>query len=237
LLVKTNAIVLKATKYQEKSLIVKCFTQSDGLKTYFVPTAFASKKSNQKMAYFQPLTILEIEANHKNKGTLEYFKEIKTAIPYTTIPTDIYKSTIVLFLSEMLYNCIQEEEKNEDLFIFLTTSLQWLDSHDRFANFHLLFILQLTKFFGFYPDNDASSFDYFDLLQGEFVIKPTENTISQENTSLFKKLLQLPLSNTDSVFSKEERYRLLELLFQYFNLHLNGFKKPISLEIIKQIFD
>jgi DNA repair protein RecO (recombination protein O) len=237
MLVKTNAIVLKVTKYQEKSLIVKCFTQTDGLKTYFVPTAFSSKKSNQKMAYFQPMTILEIEANHKNKGTLEYFKEIKIAIPYATIPTNIYKSTMVLFLSEMLCNCIQEEEKNEDLFIFLTTSLQWLDSHDKFANFHLLFILQLTKFFGFYPDNDNNRFDYFDLLQGEFVSSLSEHAISQENTQLFKKLLVLPLSNTESVFSKEERYRLLEIVFQYFDLHLNGFKKPISVGIIKQIFD
>jgi DNA repair protein RecO (recombination protein O) len=237
MLVKTNAIVLKTTKYQEKSLIVKCFTLTDGLKTYFVPTAFSSKKSNQKMAYFQPMTILEIEANHKNKGTLEYFKEIKTAIPYTTIPTNIYKSTMVLFLSEMLCNCIQEEEKNEDLFLFLTTSLEWLDSHDRFANFHLLFILQLTKFFGFYPDNENSHLDFFDLLQGKFVPSLSEHAISLQNTNLFKRLLSLPLSNTESIFSKEERYLILEIIFQYFTLHINGFKKPISVAIIKQIFD
>jgi DNA repair protein RecO (recombination protein O) len=110
--IKTQAIVLSAIKYQEKSLIVKCFTQSDGLKSYFIPSAFSSKKSYQKIAYFQPLNILEIEANHKNKGTLENFKEIKTAVPFQSIHTDIVKSTMVMFLSEMLHYSIQEEEKN-----------------------------------------------------------------------------------------------------------------------------
>jgi DNA repair protein RecO (recombination protein O) len=70
MLIKTRAIVISSLKYQEKSLIVKCFTLSDGLKSYFVRDAFSSKKSNQKIAYFQPLSILEIEDVHKNKGTL-----------------------------------------------------------------------------------------------------------------------------------------------------------------------
>ena len=78
--VKTKAIVISALKYHEKSLIVKCFTQSDGLKSYFVRNAFASGKTSQKIAYFQPLTILEIDASHKNKGTLEHFKEITRRI-------------------------------------------------------------------------------------------------------------------------------------------------------------
>ena len=114
MLVKTKAIVLSSLKYQEKSLIVKCFTLSDGLKSYFVSSAYSGKKSNQKIAYFQPLTILEIEANHKNKGTLEHFKDIKLATAFQTINIDVIKSTIVIFLSEILYHSIQEEEKNED---------------------------------------------------------------------------------------------------------------------------
>jgi DNA repair protein RecO (recombination protein O) len=91
--VKTKAIVLSSIKFQEKSLIVKCF-KSHGLKSYFVRDAFSGRKSNQKIAY-QPLSILEIEAVHKNKGTLEN-KEIKIST-FQTIHSDIYKSTIVMF--------------------------------------------------------------------------------------------------------------------------------------------
>ena len=118
MLVKTKAIVLSTLKFQEKSLIVKCFTESDGLKSYFVQNAYSNKKANQKIAYFQPLTMIEIEANHKNKGTLEHFKEIRLAHSYHSINTDIFKSTIVIFLSEILHHAIKEEEKNEQLFSF-----------------------------------------------------------------------------------------------------------------------
>ena len=82
MLVKTKAIVISSLKYQEKSLIVKCFTLSDGLKSYFVRDAFSARKSNQKIAYFQSLSILEIEAVHKNKGTLEQLKELKIETPF-----------------------------------------------------------------------------------------------------------------------------------------------------------
>jgi DNA repair protein RecO (recombination protein O) len=71
--VKTKAIVLSSIKFQEKSLIVKCFTKSHGLKSYFVRMPFQDENQSEK-AYFQ-LTILEIEAVHKNKGTLEILKK------------------------------------------------------------------------------------------------------------------------------------------------------------------
>jgi DNA repair protein RecO (recombination protein O) len=116
MLVKTKAIVLSSLRYQDKSLIVKCFTESDGLKSYYVRDAFTSKKSSQKTVYFRPLTILEIEASHKNKGTLEYFKEVKLAYPYFSISTDIVKTTIAIFISEMLHHSIKEEEKNQSLY-------------------------------------------------------------------------------------------------------------------------
>ena len=140
--VKTKAIVISSIKFQEKSLIVKCFTQSDGLKSYFVRNAFSGSKSSRslgtKIAYFQPLTILEIEAVHKNKGTLENFKEIKISTPFQSIHSDIYKSTIVMFVSEILHHSIHEEEKNESLFSFLETALLWLDHHDEIANFNFI---------------------------------------------------------------------------------------------------
>ena len=97
MLVKTEAIVLNAIKFQEKSLIVKCYTQSDGLKSYFVQNAFTGKNNKQKNAFFQPLNILEIEANHKNKNTLERFKDISLAHAYTDSQFDIKKTTIRFF--------------------------------------------------------------------------------------------------------------------------------------------
>ena len=191
MLIKTKAIVISVLKFQEKSLIVKCFTQSDGLKSYFVQSAYSGKKSSRnfgnKIAYFQPLTILEIEASHKNKGTLEHFKEIKLATAYQTINTDILKSTIVIFLSEILHHSIQEEEKNEDLFTFLETALIWLDTHEETSNFHLILLLETTKFLGFYPDISEIDFNFFEMTEGIFSPFQGISCLSEHETFLFKK--------------------------------------------------
>ena len=236
MLVKTKAIVLSALKYQEKSLIVKCFTQSEGVKSYFVPSAFSTKKSSQRIAYFQPLTLLEIEANHKNKGSLEHFKEVKIATPYISITANIYKSTIVIFLSEVLHHAIKEEEKNESLFTFLETALIWLDTHDEIANFHLILLLEVTKFLGFYPDDTDVDLHFFDIVEGNFTLHQGMNSIAQNESLLLKKLMELKFDSEQKLFTASERQLLLKNLLDYYAIHLDGFKKPKSLEVLKEVF-
>ncbi len=236
MLVKTKAIVISSLKFQEKSLIVKCFTLSSGLKSYFVRDAFSSRKASQKIAYFQPFSILEIEAVHKNKGTLENFKEIKSAVPFQTIHTDIVKSTMVMFLSEMLHYSIQEEEKNEQLFLFLETALTWLDHHDEISNFHLILLLEITKYLGFYPDISEIDLPFFEMNEGVFALFQKGNVLSEHETNLFKKLLELKFGNDQKVFHVLERQVLLKILIDYYSLHLEGFKRPKSLDILKEVF-
>jgi len=236
MLVKTKAIVLSSLKYQEKSLIVKCFTLSDGLKSYFVPSAYSGKKSNQKIAYFQPLTLLEIEANHKNKGTLEHFKDIKLATAFQTITSDVTKSTIVIFLSEMLHHSIQEEEKNEDLFTFLETALIWLDTHEETSNFHLILLLEITKFLGFYPDISDFEAKFFAMDEGGFFPFLGINCLSEHETNLLKKLIVLKFDSYQKIFNGMERQLVLNILLNYYSIHLDGFKKPKSLEVLKEVF-
>jgi DNA repair protein RecO (recombination protein O) len=234
--IKTKAIVLSALKFQEKSLIVKCFTLSDGLKSYFVRDAFSGKKNNQKIAYFQPLTLLEIEAVHKNKGTLENFKEIKISHPYSSIPTEISKSTIVMFLSEMLHHSIHEEEANPDFFSFLETALLWLDTNDYIGNFHLILLMESTKFLGFYPEDSNPNFDFFEMREGVFVPFETVTCLNKINSFLLKKLLELRFESTNVSFNSKERQELLKIIVDYYALHLDGFRKPKSLEVLMEVF-
>lgn len=236
MLVKTKAIVISSLKFQEKSLIVKCFTLSNGLKSYFVRDAFSSRKASQKIAYFQPFSILEIEAVHKNKGTLENFKEIKSAVPFQSIHTDIVKSTMVMFLSEMLHYSIQEEEKNEQLFLFLETALTWLDHHDEISNFHLILLLEITKYLGFYPDLSDIDLPFFEINEGIFTAFHNSNALSEHETSLFKKLIDLKFDNSQKIFHVIERQILLKILIDFYSSHLEGFKRPKSLNILKEIF-
>jgi DNA repair protein RecO (recombination protein O) len=236
MLVKTKAIVISSIKFQEKSLIVKCFTLSDGLKSYFVRDAFSSRKSNQKIAYFQPFSILEVEAIHKNKGTLENFKEIKLATPFQTIHSDVIKSTIVLFLSEMMHYSIHEEEKNEALFTYLETALLWLDAHDDMTNFHLIFLLEATKYLGFYPDISDIDLLFFEMTEGIFTPFNAISSLSEHETALFKKLLSLKFDTDQKTFHIIERQLLLKILIDYYSFHLEGFRRPKSLDVLKEVF-
>ena len=236
--VTTKAIVLSALKYGDSSLIVKCYTQEEGIKSYLIRGILKAKKGGLKVAYFQPLTQLNIVASHNNKGTLNSIKEVQISNPYKTIYRDIVKQSVVLFLSEVLSFAIKEEEKNKALFKYLETSLIWLDLNDKIANFHLLFLLNLTRFLGFYPDLSEKNTLGFNLLEGNFTDTISQkNVINGNNFYQFKKLLGINFDSIENMsFSKQERQTVLKIIIQYFELHLDGFKKPKSLQILETVF-
>jgi DNA repair protein RecO (recombination protein O) len=236
--VTTNAIVLSSLKYGDTSLIVKCYTQEEGVKTYLIRGVLKPKKSGLKAAYFQPLTQLRIVANHNSKNTLNSIKEVQVIHPYKTFHTDIVKQSVVLFLSEVLSNSIQEEEQNLALYEYLETAFIWLDVHDRVANFHLLFLLNLSGFLGFYPDTSDKNKKGFDLLEGVFSDNIHEkNVISKNDFYQFKKLLGIIFDTLENVtYSKEERQLVLQVIMQYFKLHLDSFRNPKSLQVLEIVF-
>lgn len=236
MLVKTKAIVISSLRYQDKGLIVRCFTESDGLKSYFIRNAYSQGKSAQKIAYFQPLTILEIEANHKNKGTLETIKDVRLAIPFESANTDILKCTILMFVGEMLHNSIREEEANTDLYAYLEAALLWLDTHDQTSNFHLILMMETTKFLGFYPDIDQLKAEFFDLSAGTFTNYQSVSCLSSEETNLLRRLIGVKFGGSQNIFSANERQQLLKILIDYYTLHIDGFRKPKSLKVLKEVF-
>ncbi|MEE9406904.1 MAG: DNA repair protein RecO [Polaribacter sp.] len=237
-IVTTKAIVLSSLKYSDTSLIVKCYTQEEGLKTYLIRGVLKAKKGGLKVAYFQPLTQLKIQASHNTKGNLNSIKEVQITYPYKSIYKDIVKQSVVLFLSEILSNSIQEEEENKPLFEYLENALIWLDSHDKIANFHLLFLLNLTRFLGFYPDVSENEGLGFDLLEGNFTnLTSQKNVIYGINFYQFKKLLGIDFDGIEQVsFNKSERQIVLQIIIRYFELHLGGFRKPKSLQILETVF-
>ena len=236
--VTTKGIVLSSLKYGDSSLIVKIYTASDGLKSYLIKGVLTSKKGKLKSAYFQPLSQLEIVAFHKNKGTLERIREAKVTYHYRSLHNDMAKNAVVLFLAEMTSNSIQEEEPNNGLFEFLETALQWLDAHDEIANFHLLYLLNLTRYLGFYPDTENSDSAYFDLNDGNFTDQPSNALfLKDENLVYFKRLLGINFDALHTVTMKNtNRQELLQSLVLYFEIHLQGFRKPRSLAVLNEVF-
>tara|TARA_B110000091_G_scaffold139978_1_gene149595 strand:+ start:387 stop:1109 length:723 start_codon:yes stop_codon:yes gene_type:complete len=237
-IINTKAIVLSSLKYGDTSLIVKCYTQEEGVKSYLIRGVLKPKKKGIKAAYFQPLTQLKIIANHNTKNTLNSIKEIQVIHPYKSIHTDIVKQSVVMFLSEVLSNAIQEEEQNLALYEYLETAFIWLDLHDKVANFHLLFLLNLTGFLGFYPDTLEINKKGFDLLEGNFSDSIHEkNVISNNDFYQFKKLLGIIFDTLEEVaYSKDERQLVLQVIIHYFKLHLDSFRDPKSLQVLETVF-
>jgi len=232
----SKAIVLSTIKYGDTSLIASCYTEKFGIKSFILKGILKSRRGKIKPAYFQPLTLLNITANFHHKNSLIHLKEVSINQFYSTIHTDVKKQSIALFLAETLYHSIKEEEQNDFLFQYLETSFLWLDNHEYVANFHLLFLLNLTKFLGFYPEVNPD-LPYFDLLEGTFSITKSNFSIKDNNLAQFKKLLGINFDTIHKVkFSSEQRQTVLNILIQYFELHLTGFKKPKSLNVLKTIF-
>ncbi|WP_299105978.1 DNA repair protein RecO [uncultured Winogradskyella sp.] len=238
MLSKNNSIVLSKLKYREYDLIVKCYTQQRGVVSYLLKGVLKSKKGLSKTVYYQALSQLQIEEFYKPNQTLHFIKEVKFNYIYKSLHTNIYKSSIVLFLAEILSNVLKEEEKNEGLYEFIAAALQYLDNEDQFSNFHLLFLLKLTRYLGFQPENLDNNYTYFNLESGVF--EATNNgiySISGSNLTLLKQLLGTNFEALKTIkINATQRQEFLNMLLYYFELHLGSFKKPKSLQVLNEVF-
>ena len=173
---------------------------------------------------FQPLTQLDIVAADRSKGSLKHLKEAKLLQSYQSLHTDMVKSSMTMFLSEVLSYAIQEEEANPPLFNYINAAIDWIELHEDLANFHLFFLLNLTQYLGFYPDDSDMLGDYFDLLDGTFIIAPSLNPLmSREETEVLKKLLASNIERHSSIIlPKSLRRNFLAKFLMYFELHLDG---------------
>ena len=238
MLITTNAIVLSKLRYKVNDLIVKCYTHERGVVSFLLRGILKSRKGNSKTAYFQLLSQLQIVFTHKNSRSLQNITETKLNCIYSSLHSNVLKSSIVMFLSEVLSNTLQEEEQNEALYSYLENTLLWLDSQSEYANFHLLFLLKLTKYLGFYPDTTHIDFPFFNLNEGRFEIKQsTKYTISGENLILLKQLLGTTFDALPNIkINAKQRQSFLSMILLYFELHLGSFKTPKSLQVFNQVF-
>lgn len=234
--VQTKAFVLSNIRYGDTSLIVRCYTESSGLKPYLIKGALSPKSKKFRTSFFLPLTFLEIEAVHKNKGTLESITEIKIAAPYHSIHSKIEKSTIAVFLSEILSMCLKEEEANSGLFHFLENAFGFFEHQNTSANFHLFLLVHLSRYLGFSPDLSGKG-DFFDLNEGTLTAVQSNLCMDEAASNLLKQLEQSDLGSLSGLkISAHLRQDFLNFILNYYEIHFDGFKKPRSLAVLKQIF-
>ena len=211
---KTRGIVLRYIKYRETSIITHIFTEEFGLQAYVV-NGIRNKKAKLKIALFQPPALLDLVVYHRPGADINRLSEVKNAYPYHSIPFDVKKSTICLFITEVLNKVVKEESQVESTFEFVFHSLLTLDNLvTNYENFHLQFLLKLTRYMGF----DA-------LASREFmVLHPELSTLA---TSSFGSTLLL---------SNAKRWELLQQVIQYFKSHVDTLGEIRSDKIIRDVF-
>lgn len=236
---KTRGIVLKTTDYAESSVIVQVFTEKFGLQSYII-NGVKKPKAKISRNMLQPLHLLDMVVYHKNTGGIQRISELKNAPLLQTIPYDIVKSSIVMFLNEVIYKTVKQQTADEHLFGFLFSSIEFLDHQtESLANFHLLFLLNLTRYLGFYPDRFlAGEADYFDLKNGTFNRYKPEGLqyISQPYTQLFSNLLQSGFNGAATLkISNEDRRYLISKLLDYYALHTENFGNIRAHEVLEEV--
>ncbi len=237
----TRGIVLQAIKYSDTSLIAKIFTEDAGMQSFMVKGAFG-RKSKFRPALFQPMTLVELLSNTKPNQELQFLTELGVEMHYTSIPFQVKKNAIVLFISELLVKTIQEQEANKPLFAFVHQSMEWLDLRQgKLAGFPLYFMLELSKYLGFYPKTgNKTDWPVFDLLNGSFTSNLPLHTyyITQPVSQLLAQLCLCPLDETaDLNHTNEQRRNLLSILIDYYRLHVPGFKGLKSLEVLRVVME
>lgn len=240
MLMKNEAIVLRNTVLGDQKMIVDLFTDKMGCVP--VITRFsASSKGKFRKQLFSPLSLLEVEIDYKENSSLQKLKNVSIGTPYTDIPFDSYKLSISFFISEITYFALRGENENKPLFDFISNSLQWLDAEPSSCpNFHLVYMMGLITFLGFMPNLDNyhegdcfdlrnACFETYSNAHGEY-LNPAESsrivTLARMNYSTMH---LFHMSHTD-------RNRIVEVLVNFYRLHIPGFPQLKSLDVLKQLF-
>ena len=239
MLSNTRGIVLKHYKYSESSIIAKIFTEEFGLQSYIIK-GVRSKRSKARLALFQPLTLLDLVVDHRESKSLQHLRETGVAFPYQNIPDDVTKRSILMFLHEILFKSIREETPDKTLFNFLFNALTWLDLTDKkVINFHLLLMIQMSRFLGFYPKKiPGEKVTIFDLQEGQLTHSTPEhpNYLSGNVVQKVELILICTFEDIESIaITASERRELLDALVVYYRLHMPGFGEVKSVEVLKTI--
>ena len=235
----TRGIVFKYFKYSESSIIAKIFTEEFGLQSYIVK-GVRSKRSKTRLAFFEPLSLVDLVAFHKEGKSINHLKEININYAFQSIPLEMEKRAILFFIDELLYRSVREETPDKDLFNWLFNTLTWFDMNNgESINFHLVFMLQLSRFLGFYPKRTSGKNNVvFDLQEGQFkdVIPQNPQYISGLLLTHLENLYESTFENSQSLdINNNDRRKLVDILITYYRLHLPGFGEMKSLEVLKTI--
>ena len=235
---KTDAIILNTVKYGDNKLIINAYTRECGRMTLSVALP-KTRNHTSALPYCQPLFQNEIE--YSTKGNISRAARITPVFTYKSIPFDTAKMSVVMFLAEILTKTLTYSEKNDDMFSYLSTSLRLLDDQEyKGLNFHIKFLLQLTKYMGFTPMGSFSeTLPCFDLMKSKFVENRVgvPHLITPPYSLTFSQILDKDFLECEQMeLSGDTRSHLLQKTLDYYRYHFETLDNIKSLEVLQKIF-
>ena len=250
-----RGIVLRTIKYGDTSLIVDLFTERRGRQS-FMASVSRPKRAARSVSLWQPLSMVSFSADIRpNTGKLPKPVDAHAYYNYADMPFSPVKSTLALFLAEFLCAALREEKENAPLYRYLESSFQWLDIVDNpvsMANFHLVFLIHLSRFIGIYPNletplhighggphSTTASLPYFDLVSACYCgTQPSHPHFLKHDEAKHLPLLFRMNYPTMHIFrfSRHTRQRILHVLNEYYRLHVPNFPELKSLEVLHELY-
>ncbi|MAK01715.1 MAG: DNA repair protein RecO [Flavobacteriaceae bacterium] len=237
MIISTTGIVLNKFRYKDTSLIVRVITRDTGLCSFIVRFGKGKKKKNI-FNYFQPLSIIEIDYDSNNKRDLHFFKEVDLKFNFKSIHSNHKKSVVIMFLSEILSKTLKFQGKDFQLYDFIEASIKYFDESEFTPYFHLIFLIKLTKYLGFYPDTNKK-YGFFDLEQGFYSDSEMGGYLLKgKELESFNDILG---TNFDACYgltlSSMQRTKVLDNILLYYKLHIENFGSIKSLDVLRKIFE
>lgn len=241
MLIKTRGIIFRSVKYSETSIIADIFTEEKGLRSFII-SGVRSKKAKVSASILQIMTLVELVAYFREDRDLHRIKEIKVDQVYTSLPFDIVKSAVGLFMIELARKTIRESEENQKMFTFLFETFRLLDATEKpVSNLHISFMIELSAFLGFMPEGkyvDEKSF--FDLKEGVFVeVAPAHiHWLNHNQSALLNRFLNTEIWGSHSIkIDKVSRKELLNNLLLFYRLHIENFQKINAHQILEEVLE
>lgn len=236
---RTRGIALKTTNYSESSVVAQIFTENMGLQSYLINGA-RKPKAKVHINMLQPLHLLDMVVYIKTNGSLQRIKEAQANPSIQNIPIDIVKSSVAIFINEILFKVLKQQSPDPRLYNFIHESILWLDqTQNAIQNFHLCFLMKLSYYLGYMPSAEKSDKPFFDLADGIYTdYAPAHIHVLQEpHTSIFGQILLTEYEESHLLsISHADRIYLLRQIINFYKLHTEDFGKINSLEILEEVF-
>ena len=232
---RTRAIVLRTIAHGDRSRVMQAYTQESGRRSYFARTG---RKGGAAAAAFQPLARVELTAQGAPDRDLHQLREIRVDRPYHRVHADPVRGGVLLFLQELLVRVLREESPDPALFAFLDYALTELDEGPDPVLFPQLFLVQLSRHLGFFPEAPDGVEGRFDLKEGRFLntAEHSGHAMDEDVGKALAYLLEVPIGGaSDMVLPGDLRRRLLDQLLLYYRFHVEGLGELRSPAVLHQV--